>query len=944
MDFKKIEKKWQDAWEKKKVFEADVDKKRKKFFITIPYPYVNGGPHIGHSFTWFRGDVYARFKRMQGSNVLYPQGFHATGEPILGTVERLRLGDKTQVETFKIYGATDKQIEEFKTKGAEYVARFWMEKWIESLKSAGFSIDWRRTFPTAITPTYNRFVEWQYNTLRKLGYVTQGTHPVVWCPHCQSPTGDHDRLKGEGESPIEYIILKFRLPTGEIVPTGTLRPETIYGVTNIWINPDVEYARVKVDNETWLLSERAVEKLSDQLRKVEIIDRVKGETFVGRQIENPATGNKVLILPASFVDPNGATGIVMSVPSHAPYDWIGLKDLQKDLNQLKKYNINVKEVQNIRPISIIKSEGVGEHPAIEVSDRMLITSQKEKEKLDKATSTVYKKEYHTGVLKENTAYAGCRVSEIKEKLISDFTAKNIADRMWELTDNVVCRCTTPNHVKILENQWFLKFSDPKWKALVRKAISKMKFYPEEARNQFLATVEWLKDKACTRKSGLGTKLPWDKEWIVETLSDSTIYMAYYTIVRILNEKKIPPEKLTDEVFNFIFREEGGLNDVAEKSKLSGNVLRAMKEEFNYFYPVDLRTSGKDNLQNHLVFYLFHHTALWPEKFWPKAIAINGWVTVSGEKMSKSKGNMEPFSDLVKRLGSDVARINIVSANENMDDADWREENVDAFKTRIENIYNLVKNLKNAKREDLQNVDKFLLSRMQSWISDLTENFEVMKFRSATQGGFFDATNDLKWYVERCGGIKNCNGRVLSKALETIMKINAPLIPHNAEELWSLLGNKSFISLEKWPAVDKRQIKKEAELSEELIQKTLQDVREVEKLLKKKASEIHIFIAPAWKFELYDVVRKNRGKDLKQVIGMIKNRNEEKVKYVQFLFKKVNELGDSVVPRGVQLRVLNEAKTFFEKQLNVKISISSAEDSNIEKAKSADVAKPAIYLI
>src|SRR3989338_7159025 len=101
IDFKKIEKKWQNKWASKKLFEANVDKKRKKFFTSNIIPYVNGNAHIGHSYTFTRTDVYARYKRMQGFNTLMAQGFHATGEPIVGTVERLQKNDKSQIETYK---------------------------------------------------------------------------------------------------------------------------------------------------------------------------------------------------------------------------------------------------------------------------------------------------------------------------------------------------------------------------------------------------------------------------------------------------------------------------------------------------------------------------------------------------------------------------------------------------------------------------------------------------------------------------------------------------------------------------------------------------------------------------------------------------------------------------------------------------------------------------
>jgi len=674
MNFRCIERKWQRRWKKSKIFESKVDPKKPKFFITIPFPYVNGNIHVGAGFTFCRGDVYARFKRMRGFNVLLPQGFHATGEPILGTIERLKKNDKTQIETFKLYGASDQDIKNFMKNGPEFTAKYWKKRWIETLKMTGFSVDWRRTFiTTTMTPQYSRFIEWQYNTLRKKGYVVQGTHPVIWCPNCQSPTGDHDRLRGEGESPIEYVLIKFKLDSGEILPCGTLRPETVYGVTNLWVDPEVDYVGVKVDNETWIISKEAAEKLKDQLKKVELLQEISGTELVGKFVENPVVKDKIMILPASFVDPSAATGVVMSVPSHAPYDWIGLVDLQKDEELQEKFELDHISVKNIKPISLIKTEGFGEQPAVEICQAMKIQNQNEKEKLDEATALLYKKEFHTGVLKDNTPYAGRKVSEIKDELIKEFVEKKIADIMWECTAQVVCRCTTKCHVKILENQWFLKFSDQEWKNKVKECIKQMKFFPEEVRSQFLNTVDWLKEKACTRKTGLGTPLPWDKSWKIETLSDSTIYMAYYTIARIINEKKIDAEKLTDEVLDYIFLGKGNPKKLAKKVKMSEKILKEMHEEFDYFYPVDLRTSGKDLLQNHLTFYLFHHTAIWDDpKYWPKIIGINGFVNVSGTKMSKSLGNVIPLADLVKNVGADLVRINLVASNEGLNDADWRD--------------------------------------------------------------------------------------------------------------------------------------------------------------------------------------------------------------------------------------------------------------------------------
>jgi leucyl-tRNA synthetase len=941
INYHKIAQKWQKKWEKAKIFEANISKKR-KFFITVPYPYVNGGMHLGAGFTFLRGDVYARFKRMQGFNVLFPQGFHATGQPILGAVERLRQGDKTQIETFKLYGASDRDLENFKKFGPAFTARYWMKRWIEDLKLAGYSADWRRTFITAITPQYNRFIEWQYNTLKKKGYVTQGTHPVIWCSHCKSPTGDHDRLKGEGESPIEYILIKFKLDE-KILPCGTLRPETVYGVTNIWVIPSEDYVEAEVNGEKWIISKACAEKLKDQLKKVKIVGKIRGDTLIGKEVENPVNKEKVPILPATFVDPFSATGIVMSVPAHAPYDWICLYELQNNPSQLARYGIELKEkVKKIKPISLIKLEGYGEFPAVEICEKMGIKSLKERERLDLATSEIYKKEFHQGILKEVFGEdSGKKVFEVKEKLTRKFVEGKIAEIMWETSGVVICRCTTRCHVKILENQWFLKYSDEKWKEKVKEWIEKIKFYPEEVRQQFLNTVNWLTDKACTRKSGLGAPLPWDKEWIVETLSDSTIYMAFYTIARIINEKKVKAEKLTDEVFDYVFLGKGNLKEVSGNSGLSENIIEEMRKEFEYFYPVDLRTSGKDLIQHHLTFYIFHHVAIWEnEKYWPRAIAVNGFVEVGGQKMSKSLGNILPLRELIKNYGPDIVRINIVSSNEGLDDANWKEEAIPSFEERFEFLIDLAKNYKKAKRAKSKNVDYYVQSKMQKIISDTTENFENLKFRSATQSALFEAINEIKFYIERCSGIRNCNKKVLKYFLSVTSRLLAPLAPHICEEIWHMLGYKKFVSVSEWPKVEKKLINEKSELAEEMIIQTLEDVKSIERILETKAKEVKIIVAPSWKFEVYKKVLENKEKSFEKILKIVK---KEEIEYAKKLFQKIKQIPSQFLSKKEQLRIFEEAKSYFERKLECKVTIEEAEKSKVEKAKSADVLKPAIFI-
>ena len=113
-----------------------------------------------------------------------------------------------------------------------------------------------------------------------------------------------------------------------LIPTATLRPETIYGVTNLWVNPAVTYVKVNVDGQTWIVSQEAADKILLQDHTVEVIERIPGTSLIDKKVFHPLCG-EVPVLPAEFVDPDMASGVVMSVPAHAPFDYIALRDLQK---------------------------------------------------------------------------------------------------------------------------------------------------------------------------------------------------------------------------------------------------------------------------------------------------------------------------------------------------------------------------------------------------------------------------------------------------------------------------------------------------------------------------------------------------------------------------------------------------------------------------------------
>ncbi|MEM1657582.1 MAG: leucine--tRNA ligase [Candidatus Jordarchaeales archaeon] len=940
VDWKFTEEKWQKRWAEARLFEADppskyerVGKKEKGLLVTFPYPYLNGLLHLGHAFTCLKADIYARVKRMQGFNVLFPFAFHATGEPIVGVAERIRKGDKKQIDILLKSGIPEKEVEKFKD--PYYIVEYYRREAIEDVTRMGFSVDWRRQF-TTIDPRYNRFIEWQYLKLRELGYVTLGTHPVIWCPNCESPTGDHDRLVGEGVSYVEFTLLKFELD-GAYLMAATLRPETVFGVTNIWVNPDASYVRVKHNDELWIVSESAVPKLRAQGKKVEVIESFKGSKLVGRFCRNVVLGNSVPILPASFVDPDNASGVVMSVPSHAPYDWAAIKELKSNPSLLEKYGVPLDIVRELKPISLIKTEGLGEHPAVEAVENAGITSQLDP-RLDELTKETYKKEFHKGVLKENTGkYRGLPVREAKRLLIEDFISENKADFMYECADTVICRCNTKCIVKILENQWFLKYSDHEWKEKVYRLLRKMVILPDEARSAFENTIDWLEDKACVRKTGLGTKLPWDPEWIVETLSDSTIYMAFYTLAKYLNEFNIDANKLSPEVFDYIFLNKGSIDEVSSKSGLSKELLEAMRDEFEYWYPVDLRVSAKELIFNHLTFFLFHHVAIWPEDKWPRKIGVNGMIRVEGEKMSKSKGNFITIREVLNKYGADVTRIGLAYAAEGLNDPDWRDKEVQGLKKRLESLYEFVLNLPPTKPLNRE-IDRWLRSRLHRRIKAATESYESLKTRSAIQECLFNLWNDIRWYMKRTDEY----GDILKEAVRTMIILLAPVIPHICEEIWEKMGEKGFIATEKWPEYNEEFFDDVVEGKEMLLESLLNDIKEIISVTGKKPKRITLFVAPRWKYRVLEESLKGKEGLVKRVMQIpeVKVHGKEAVKYAEKLVKEPLPI---FLTQDEELNTLKSASSFIEREFEAKVEVLLAEESTHEKAKVAEPLKPGIYI-
>lgn len=363
------------------------------------------------------------------------------------------------------------------------------------------------------------------------------------------------------------------------------------------------------------------------------------------------------------------------------------------------------------------------------------------------------------------------------------------------------------------DQWFLNYGEQKWQEETTAHLRTMETYHYEARNNFEATLNWLHEHACSRTYGLGTKLPWDEQWLIESLSDSTIYMAFYTVVHLLQNGSMKGEvpsplgikasDMTSEVWDYIFFKDAPF---PKKSAIKKEHLELMKKEFNYWYPMDLRVSGKDLIQNHLTYMLYNHVAMWPKEAdkWPLAVRVNGHLMLNSAKMSKSDGNFLTLYEAVSKFSADGTRLCLADSGDSVEDANFVESTADSGILRLYTFIEWVKEMleaKNTFRKGEANTfnDKVFLSEMNLKTKQTDDFFNKMLFKEALRSGFYEMLTARDRYKELCGS----NGMHHDLVFEFIRRqalLMAPICPHVAEHVWSLLGNKESIMLAQWPEV------------------------------------------------------------------------------------------------------------------------------------------------
>ena len=651
-----------------------------------------------------------------------------------------------------------------------------------------------------------------------MGKIIYGKKYTIFSELDKQPCADHDRSKGEGVGPQEYVGIKIKLlefpdciksymTKNVFLVAATLRPETMYGQTNCYVLPEAEYGLYKMKNDEYFIcSERAArnfafQEVTETFGVYPNLAVVKGQDLIGKALSAPlAKYEKVYALPMLTISMSKGTGIVTSVPSDSPDDWAALRDLQSKPALREKFGVPDHAVVPFSPVPIINIPEFGNMSAVFLVDELKIASQNDKEKLKQAKDKAYLKGFYEGKMLVGIA-EGDTVEKAKPKVKQHLYDLNLALPYYEPEGEVVSR-TGDQCIVASCYQWFLKYGEDGWKEFVREHLLSENFqaYNIKTQHEFELIIDWLKEWGCTRTQGLGTKLPWDDKFVVESLSDSTIYMAYYTVAGllqggVLDGSKLGPlgikaEDMDAGCWDFIFKK----GQYLEGCKVSKEHLTKMRNEFEYWYPMDLRCSGKDLIRNHLTMSLYNHAAIWEDhNMMPRSFYCNGYMVLNNEKMSKSTGNFLTVKDCIHKFGVDATRITLADAGDSLDDANF---DTDVANATIMKLFVLEKwiqdNIKAAipdgkidfaPLKNSENLwDQIFENAVNNGIDQATKNYDGMKYKQALKYSFFEFLSVKEDYLIASGG--KVNAYTLMKYIEVQLVLMHPIIPHFTQYCWN----------------------------------------------------------------------------------------------------------------------------------------------------------------
>lgn len=749
-DFKEIEKKWQKYWEENKCFQTDEDPNKKKYYCLEMFPYPSGKLHMGHVRNYAIGDVVARFKKMDGYNVLHPMGWDSFGLPAENAA--IKHGIHPSIWTWDNIAEMRKQQKEL-----------------------GLSYDWDREVATC-HPDYYKWMQWIFIQFYKRGLAYKKENPVNWCPSCQTVLANEQVVDGccercktpVGKKNLSQWYLKitnyadrlldnldkldgwpnkvkvmqknwigksvgcevdFRvLDRDEKLTVFTTRVDTIYGTTFMVLAP--EYPAV-MDMVAGTKYEQPVRDYISKVEHMNDIERTstaneKTGVFIGRYAVNPFTKKHIPIYISDYVLMSYGTGAVMGVPAHD----------QRDFEFATKFGID-----------IIPVVDPGD-PDIDLDNL---------EKACAAEGKLINSGEFTGL---NNRVAIDRFIEVVEKAGIGRKTINYRLRDWLISRQRYWG--TPIPMIYCEHCGWVAEREENLPVLLPTDVE----FTGKGESP-LATSKTFQDTFCPI-CGRAAKRELDT---MDTFLDSSWYFLRYCDP---HNAKAPfaPHKAA------------------------------------YWMNVDQYIGGVEHAILHLMYarffqMVFYDMGLVQDEEPFRNLLTQGMVNKDGKKMSKSLGNVVSPEEIIGKYGADTARLFILFAAPPDRELDWSDAGVEGSYRFLNRVYRLVYEI----REKYPRVpDAFEIKTKADKDLNYALNYTIKKVSEDVGGRFnfntaissiMELVNEMYRYKEA----DEVNPGLLGKACKDLILILSPFVPHICEEMWEHIGQLESVSAMKWPEFD-----------------------------------------------------------------------------------------------------------------------------------------------
>jgi leucyl-tRNA synthetase len=915
---------WQDRWSGEGLAKARRVPGREKFYALFAYPGASGFLHVGYLRGMTYTDALHRYHRMLGRQVFFPTGTHASGLPAVSFAQKVQERDPTTVQQLEDNGVP--RSEWPRLEDPAYAARYLGRNYLAVYRRLGMLVD-ESAYLTTIDEDYQAFIRWQFGRLKSSGSLGQGVHFSSVCPVCGPVSVDPsetDLSSGGDAEWITYTTVPFRLDDGRVLLAATLRPETIYGVTNVWVPTAGPLVVWHHQDQEFLVGRIGGERLVEQ-HGGRLGHEVQPMDLVGRSVQVPLTDRRVPLLASALVDPGRGTGVVMSVPAHAPADWLALAALAPE---------DRSRIGPVLEIIVLPVPGeltgnergllAGEGPPAERAARATgARGLEDAGPLAEATERLYRVELVRGRMRPDLL-DGVPVGTAREIVARELKAGSPSFDLQEFSKPVICRNGHEVIIRRVPNQWFLRYGDTDWKNATRDLIARMSIRPKEYHDELPGILDWYQDRPCTRRGRwLGTPFPFDPDWLIEPIADSTFYPAYFPIRRYVSDGRVPIDRLSDAFFDRVILGEG-----PGEPGLDRKLQDEIRSELTYWYPLDVNIGGKEHKRVHFPVFLYTHARLLPPELQPRRIMVHWWIIDrSGSKISKKQvsskgGAIPPFTEAFERWGADALRLFSAQSGSPFQDVEWDAALVDQSGRRLEEIERLVRQLDGAGSGTSPELELWLESELHVLVRRTHEVVAELEMRDLAELVYARIPALFRRFIHRGGGV----GPATSRFVGVWLLLMSPITPHLAEEL----GERRFdglVAVQRFPAPEDLHYSPSAIEAEAFLSQVEEDVQSVlrpSEVRGEHPEAIFFFVAAPWKrlvesWLRADLDRAGGASPLKGIMERAKQHPELRAylaqipRYVEKVSAAIRSEGGRAAPEIDEVALLRGATGFLARR-------------------------------